>query len=287
VANLARHHQLAPGVTSPDPVQSITTMECLTPIKSREPITQALAVSKVTWCIIAVGLGVAIGGAAVVDWHTVISTLGRHPLFEAELAIFAGAVPGFMLSRRKPVRRSRTRSLDRYYRTLVTADPPPAAGYTHYLPCTLLGRGPIDASLPVPAAAVRQNPSMSGILYAGPDGICFRPNSALHPSPSPAPTPSQSSAGPSLAGSGIALVEGNGHSSDLPVGFEIGPVRMVTATAVAIAPGGLSQDATEAPEFAMLMEWPGGQALFAVPAIGDTLPRLHDCLDTLRWGTAS
>ena len=133
-------------------------MECLTPIKSREPITQALAVSKVTWCVIAVALGVAIGGAAVVDWHTVIGTLGRHPLFEAEVAIFAGAVPGFFLSRRKPVRRSRTRSLDRYYRTLVTADPPPAAGYTHYLPCTLLGRGPIDASLRVPAAAVRQNP---------------------------------------------------------------------------------------------------------------------------------
>ena len=210
-------------------------MECLTPIKSREPITQALAVSKVTWCIIAVILGVAVGGAAVVDWHTVIGTLGRHPLFEAEVAIFAGAVPGFMLSRRKPVRKSRARSLDRYYRTLVTADPPPAAGYTHYLPCTLLGRGPIDASVPVPGATVRQNPSMSGILYAGPDGICFRPNSALHPSPSAA----QSPAAASLAGSGTGLVEGSGHSSDLPVGFEIGPVRMVTATAVAIAPGGL------------------------------------------------
>jgi hypothetical protein len=253
-------------------------MECLTPIKSREPITQALAVSKVTWCIIAVILGIAIGGAAVVDWHTVIATLARHPLFEAEVAIFAGAIPGYMLSRRKPVRRSRTRSLDRYYRTLVTADPPPAAGYTHYLPCTLLARGPIDTSLPIPAATVRQNPSMSGILYAGPDGICFRPNAALHPSESPA-------AAAAPAGGGTGLVEGNGP--DLPVGFEIGPVRMVTATAVEIASGGLSRDPNEPPEFAMLIEWPAGQALFAVPSIGDTLPRLHDCLDTLRWGTAS
>jgi hypothetical protein len=249
-------------------------MECLTPIKSREPITQALAVSKVTWCFIAVALGVAIGGAAVVDWHTVAGTLGRHPLIEAEVAILAGAVPGFLLSRRKPVRRSRTRSLDRYYRTLVTADPPPAAGYTHYLPCTLLGRGPIDASLPVPAATVRQNSSMSGFIYAGPDGICFRPNLALHPSQPSA----ESITGP---------VEGNGLSSGLPAGFEIGPVRMVTATAVEIAPGGSSRDSNEPPEFAMLMEWPDGQALFAVPSIGDTLPRLHDCLDTLRWGTAS
>jgi hypothetical protein len=257
-------------------------MECLTPIKSREPITQVLAVSKVTWCVIAVALGVAIGGAAVVDWHTVIGTLGRHPLIEAEVAIFAGAIPGFLLSRRQPVRRSRARSLDRYYRTLVTADPPPAAGYTHYLPCTLLGRGPLDASLPVPAASVRQNPSMSGILYAGPDGICFRPNSALHPSPAHSPAEAAAS-----AEIGTGLVEGNGPSSDLPVGFEIGPVRMVTATAVEIAPGGLSQDPNEPPEFAMLMEWPDGQALFAVPSIGDTLPRLHDCLDTLRWGTAS
>jgi hypothetical protein len=253
-------------------------MECLTPIKSREPITQALAVSKVTWCIIAVTLGIAIGGAAVVDWHLVIETLGRHPLFGAEVAILAGAVPGYLLSRRKPVRRSRTRSLDRYYRTLVTADPPPAAGYTHYLPCTLLGRGPVDTSLPVPAATVRQNPTMSGILYAGPDGICFRPNSALHPSEPPAPAP--------VAANGNGRVERSEHFGDLPVGFEIGPVRMVTATAVAIAPAGMSHDPHDPPEFAMLMEWPGGQALFAVPSIGDTLPRLHDCLDTLRWGRA-
>ncbi|GEM_PF-2570806 len=257
-------------------------MECLTPIKSREPITQALPVSKVTWFVIAVALGIAIGGAAVVDWHTVIGTLGQHPLAEAEVAIVAGAIPGFLLSRRKPVRRSRTRSLDRYYRTLVTADPPPAAGYTHYLPCTLLGRGPIEASLPVPAATVRQNPSISGILYAGPDGICFRPNSALHPS-----SPQSPAGAAPRAESGTGLVEGNGRPGDLSAGFDIGPVRMVTAAAVEIAPGGLSPDPNEPPEFAMLMEWPGGQALFAVPSIGDTLPRLHDCLDTLRWGTAS
>jgi hypothetical protein len=62
---------------------------------------------------------------------------------------------------------------------------------------------------------------------------------------------------------------------------------MVTATAIGIAPAGISADPNEAREFAMLMEWPSGQALFAVPSIGDTLPRLHDCLDTLRWGTAS
>jgi hypothetical protein len=62
---------------------------------------------------------------------------------------------------------------------------------------------------------------------------------------------------------------------------------MVTAAAVEIAAVGLSADQSEPPEFAMLMEWPEGQALFAVPSIGDTLPRLHDCLDTLRWGTAS
>jgi hypothetical protein len=62
---------------------------------------------------------------------------------------------------------------------------------------------------------------------------------------------------------------------------------MVTATAIGIAPAGIAADPNEAHEFAMLMEWPSGQALFAVPSIGDTLPRLHDCLDTLRWGNAS
>jgi hypothetical protein len=254
-------------------------MECLTPIKSREPITQVLAVSKFTWCIIAIALGVAVGGAAVVDWRLVMETLGRHPLFGAEVAIFAGAVPGYMLSRRKPGRRSRARSLDRYYRTLVTADPPPAAGYTHYLPCTLLGRGQIDATQPVPPATLRQSPAISGILYAGPDGICFRPNSEPHPS--------EISAAPDFTGNDTTPVEGNGRPEEPSAGFEIGPVRMVTASAVAIAPGGFSADPNEPAEFAMLMEWPEGQALFAVPSIGDTLPRLHDCLDTLRWGTAS
>ncbi len=264
-------------------------MECLTPIKSREPITQALAVSKFTWCLIAVALGLAVGGAAVVDWRQVMELAGRHPLLGAEVAIFAGAIPGFLLSRRKPVRRSRSRSLDRYYRTLVTADPPPAAGYTHYLPCTLLGRGPIDASQPVPSATVRQSPAISGILYAGPDGICFRPNATPHPSPtiSVAASASASASSPVHTGNGNGFGEITRRQPDLPTGFEIGPVRMVTATALQIAPAGLSADPNEAPEFAMLMEWPAGQALFAVPSIGDTLPRLHDCLDTLRWGNAS
>jgi hypothetical protein len=263
-------------------------MECLTPIKSREPITQALAVSKFTWCLIAIALGLAVGGAAVVDWRRIMELAGRHPLLGAEVAIFAGAIPGFLLSRRKPVRRSRTRSLDRYYRTLVTADPPPAAGYTHYLPCTLLGRGPIDTSHPVPSAMVRQFPAISGILYAGPDGICFRPHAAAHPSP----TISVSSGAAASASSPAHTGKGNGFGDvalpqlELPTGFEIGPVRMVSATAIAVAPAGLSADPHDAPEFAMVMEWPAGQALFAVPSIGDTLPRLHDCLDTLRWGNA-
>ena len=250
-------------------------MECLTPINSREPITQGLVVSKFTWSLIAVALGAAVGGAALIDWRALLDVMGRHPLLQAEIAICAGALPGYLMSRRTtPLRRARPRSLDRYYRTLVTADPPPAAGFTHYLPCALLGRGPIDSSQLLSPVDAGGGPVVSGILYAGPDGICFRPSAGRTSSPVELSAPSTSTAGTTAGTTGETTAES----------FEIGPVRTVTATAIEIAHRGRSPDGHAAPEYAMLMEWPDGQALFAVPSIGDTLPRLHDCLDRLRWG---
>jgi hypothetical protein len=244
-------------------------MECLTPIKSREPITQGLVVSKFTWSLIAVALGAVVGGAALIDWRAVIDVLRRHPLLQAELAIFIGAFPGYTLSRGLPARRwARPKSLDRYYRTLVTVDPPPAAGYTHYLPCALLRRDPIDTSQMVATVSGGQAVA-SGILYAGPDGICFRPTTASKSRQS----------GPHTVAMPIAVTDETTAKA-----FEIGPVRMVTATAVKIAQPGQPRAPDATAEYAMLMEWPLGQALFAVPSIGDTLPRLHDCLDKLRWG---
>jgi len=244
-------------------------MECLTPIKSREPLTRGLVVSKFTWLVIALALGAAIGGAALIDWRTVGDAIRHHPLLQAELAIVIGAFPAFVLSRGLvPHPWARPRSLDRYYRTLVTAVPPPAAGYTHYLPCALLERGPIDPTrITAPAKAARR-PVVSGILYAGPDGICFRPYAAPKSGPAEPPAPR-------------ALVDATAQPT--PDAFDIGPVRMVTAAAVKIDHPSQRPDPQSPPEYAMLMEWPTGQALFAVPSIGDTLPRLHDCLDTLRW----
>ena len=99
-----------------------------------------------------------------------------------------------------------------------------------------------------------------GVLYAGPAGIRFQPRNVEAPLESD-------------------LERGGGGRG----GFEIGPVRMVSATPVALAQRLIARLTQRMPPYALLVRWPNGQALFAVPSIGDTLPRLHKCLDTLRW----
>jgi hypothetical protein len=227
-------------------------VQCLAPFEPREPSRSGgVAATRVPWLIAAVGLGAVIGVGCLVDWRAWMAALQHHTLLEAEIAIIVGALPGYLLSQATPVRRHNKQptGLDRMYAGPATT-PPPLPGYTHYLPCALLARdggaARIGDAAPDPGRDVAP-----GVMYVGPSGIRFEPRAGV-------------------AGSARA-------------GFDIGPVRMVKAHPVELARRGLSRVTTPA-RYAMLMQWPGGRALFAVPSIGDTLPRLHDCLDTLRFG---
>ena len=62
-------------------------------------------------------------------------------------------------------------------------------------------------------------------------------------------------------------------------------MRQVTAVSIAMPRSHFARLARIRPRYAMLLRWPRGQALLAIPAIGDTLPKLHRCLDDIRWAS--
>jgi hypothetical protein len=142
----------------------------------------------------------------------------------------------------------------------VAARPLPSApGYTHYLPCALLGNGRLAASQPVHAPAITSG-AWSGFLFVGPAGMEFQ---SVPPSEDTAAAP-------------LAI-------DSPPERIEMGPVRELVATPVALDHRVLSRSSGGEPAYALQVRWPGGMALFGVPTIGDTVPALHRCLDTFRW----
>jgi hypothetical protein len=190
-----------------------------------------------------------------------METLHTYPLLRAELAICGGALPGFLASQANlgGLRRRRGTKLDHL---LATVGPvPPAPGYTHYLPCALLGNANLAASQPSRGPALTTG-AWAGVLYVGPSGLQFRASPAK----------------------GAAAGQGQLSASlDSPPSFDITPVRAVVATSVLMSHAALGRSTAREPRYALHVRWPTGHALFGVPAIGDTLPRLHRCLDTLRW----
>lgn len=234
-------------------------MQCLAPLEPREPRSAAGAsLNGLPWIMTGAAVGAAAGIAFLINWHAWVDILHRHALLQAELAICVGALPGFLLSRaqEKPLKR-RPGAFARLF-TEVGPAAAPVVGYTHYVPCALLARetpeGPGGVNYPSERPRTATTP---GVLYAGPAGVRFEPRAMR---------------------TGHVRVDGS------PIGgFDIGPVRMVSARSVALTRRGFERF-VQRPTHAMLMQWPGGRALFAVPAIGHTLPRLHECLDTLRWG---
>jgi hypothetical protein len=214
------------------------------------------------WAAIAVGLAIAALVALVLNWRVVMDTLHAYPLLRAELAICGGALPGFLASQAdfSAWRDQRNRSrLDRLLASTATVPVPPAPGYTHYLPCALLGNGNLATSQPTRGPALTSG-AWAGVLYVGPAGLQFRTS----------PVESKT--------------VGAGSLASPPARFDINPAREVMATAVVLSHPLLGRSTLMEPRYAMLLRWPTGQALFGVPSIGDTLPRLHSCLDTIRWG---
>jgi hypothetical protein len=236
----------------------------LAPFEPREPSRPVGAVAtRLPWVIAAVGLGAVIGGIGILfDWRDWVVALQRHALLEAEIAIAVGALPGYLLSQAKfPRRRDRRPTgLERTDASSVTVSPAP--GYTHYLPCALLARDTGDARTAASSTPELRRDVVTGIMYVGPSGIRFQPGCV--------PVPDAASAAAAAAD----------HAA---LSIDIGPVRMVSAHPVKLARRGLARVTTPV-HYAMLMQWPGGRALFSVPWIGDTLPKLHDCLDNLRFG---
>jgi hypothetical protein len=241
-------------------------MQNLAPIEPREAQAggrtgegDGAAGGSVPWGVVAIALGVAVGCALLIEWRDLADTLSRHALLQAELALCAGAIPGFLLTRvnRRATPR-RASILDDLVAQGTLIPAPPAPGYTHYLPCSLLARDAPETSWTTNRNDAHgrdgRHAGTPGVLYAGPAGIRFQPQTAP-----------------------VAAVADSA--------FEIGPVRMVSATPVALARRRMARLTHRMPPYAMLVRWPAGQALFAVPSIGDTLPRLHDCLDLLRWGS--
>ena len=261
-------------------------MQCLAPFEPREAGPRGAAATRLSWFVIAVAVSVGLGLLLIMNWREVIATLHRHTVLQAELAICAGTLAGLLLSRMEvnPITQRRIAALDQLYERAASAPARVEPGYTHYLPCVVLLTNDPSANVVAEVRARSEGTLLKtaagAVLYFGPKGVLL---SSPHDHPDP---------------SGIAgVVESIPASTrsrqrtwlrarPVPPRLattDLGTVREVTAVSVALPQGQLARVARMQPKNAMLLRWPRGQALIAVPSIGDTLPRLHRCLDELRW----
>jgi hypothetical protein len=247
-------------------------MQCLAPIEPREAGPRAATASRLPFAL-AVTIGVALVALVLLNWREVVATFHRHTVLQAELAICAGTIAGLLLSRvdATPLIRRRLAMLDALYERAASAPVCVEPGYTHYLPCVLLMQEEPSVNLLARVGSWSDGPVVKGaagcILYVGPRGVLMRTQDA-----------GRATGGTTT--SGVALF-GSGFAGAAPT--DLGPVRQVTAVSIALPQSQLARVARMRPRHAMLLRWPTGQALLAIPSIGDTLPRLHRCLDDLRW----
>ncbi len=225
------------------------------PFEPREAGPRGVAASRLPW-LMAAALGVAIGILLILGWHELFDLLRRHTSAQAELAVCIGVFAGLFVSRMDvhSVERRRGGRLERLYLEVAGTTVAQVPGYTHYLPCAFLQEDLATANLTARLRGAREKDLLDdarpGLLFVGPAGLRFEPRGRA-----PARPP-----------------------------IEMGPVRQVTAVPLALPQPRVARLAGIRPQFALHLRWPSGQAIFAVPAIGDTVPRLHACLDTLRWG---
>jgi hypothetical protein len=244
-------------------------MQCLVPFEPRDAGPRGATASRLPWFVAVATCGAALGILALFNWRELADTLHRHAVLQAELGVCGGTLIGLLVARMEvgPLMRRRLAILDRLYEAAAASPVPVQAGYTHYLPCVLLFTDTEDSNV---AARMRHGSEMAalksaigGLLYVGPAGMQFQESGANHPTPPEAPQ------------------EGIGPGRTL----HMGSVRQIAAAPVALPQGWVTRTTRVRPRYAMLVRWPAGQAVLAVPSIGDTLPRLHDCLDDLKWGT--
>ncbi len=262
-------------------------MQCLAPFEPREAGPRGAAATRLSWFVIAVAASIALGLLLIMNWREVIATLHRHTVLQAELAICAGTLAGLYLSRMEvsPITQRRIAALDQLYERAASAPARVEPGYTHYLPCVVLWTDHPSANVVAEVRARSEGTLLKtaagAVLYFGPRGVLLSsPHDDRDPNgidgavePTPAPTRSRRKR---------SWLRARPATLRLAT-TDLGPVREVTAVSVALPQGQLARVARKQPKNAMLLRWPRGQALIAVPSIGDTLPRLHRCLDELRW----
>ena len=237
-------------------------MQPLAPIEPRDSAPRGAAATRLPWIPIAVAVTAAIFAVIMLNRHEILDLLRRHTVLQAELAVSAGTLAGLLLSRMEggPLIRRRMARLDTLYEAAAAAPIRVEAGYTHYLPFVLLLWEDINVSLSArmrgasPTEILKD--ATGGTMYVGPAGVRLYLNAMTSPQ---------------------AMTPGAGA-------IDLGSVRDVTAGTIALPQGQLARVTRTRPRYAMVLRWPAGQAVLAVAAIGDTVPRLHRCLDELRWG---
>ena len=262
-------------------------MQCLSPLEPREAGPRGAAATRLTWFAVVVAVSIALGLFLLMNWREVIATLHRHSVLQAELAICAGTLAGLYLSRieTSPFTKRRIAALDALYERAASTSVHLGQGYTHYLPCVVLM---IDQPSTNLVAEIRSRSegavlkaASSGVLYVGPKGVLL-----WSPDETTGPSDGKRNA---IRASFLRPPAFRPRSQTLarrPT-VDLGPVRQVTAVSIALPQGQFARFARVEPKHAMQLRWPTGQALIAVPSIGDTLPRLHRCLDEIRWADAS
>jgi hypothetical protein len=238
------------------------------------------------WFVVVVAVSIALGLLLLMNWREVIATLHRHTVLQAELAICAGTLAGLYLSRMEvsPVTRRRIAALDALYEGAAAAPVHLGHGYTHYLPCVVLMTDLPEANLVAELRSRSEGAILkaasSGVLYIGPKGVLlWSPDDLLGSDLAllTVTTPSN----------GRSMFRSRSRPAVRRPTIDLGPVRQVTAASIAFPRGQIARVARVQPKHAMHVRWPTGQALIAVPSIADTLPRLHRCLDELRWTTGA
>jgi hypothetical protein len=263
-------------------------MQSLTPFEPGEAGPRGATAAKVPWLSIVVALSVVLAGLVLMNWREVADTLRRHTVLQAELAVCGGTLVGLFLSRMEvgPLTRKRLATLDQLYEGAAVSPVFLQSGYTHYLPCVLLLQDNDTADL---TAVVRSRSeaallkdAVGGILYVGPAGVVLRTTGGDAGEPTRRAKTDWFAA---LRRLSPFTSSGSRRARQCsPDRIEMGSVRQVTAASIALPQGQLARVARASARHAMYLRWPTGQAILAIPAIADTLPRLHRCFDELRWG---
>jgi hypothetical protein len=247
-------------------------MQCLAPFDPRDAGPPGVTTSKLPWFVGVAAAGAALAILALLNWRELIDTFHRHIVLQAELGVCAGTVVGLLLARmdKAPLMRRRLAKLDRLYEAAAGSPISVEPGYTHFLPCVLLRADTADsdvvANMAFGSGTAVLKDAVGGVLYVGPAGMQFQQS------------------GECIAPQNEMLGQLPATPSTADRTFYMGAVREVTATSLALPQGWVTRATHAPPHYAMLVRWSAGQVVVAVPSIADTLARLNDCLDDLRWG---